>query len=586
MPIDGLLFTALCRELRQELVNARIQGVHQPSSHELLLHLRQPGRTQKLLISTHPTSSRIHLTEEEPARPSTPLPFALFLRRHLIPGRILDVVQPPFERVARLIVEGQSDEGARVERELIVEATGRYSNLLLVDRSTGLILEAMKRVPESINRYRELLPNRPYTPPPAQEKLDPGEATFEAFDRALRHNPADAPLYRILADRWMGFSPFAGKELLARASLPTDLLRRDLDERALARLWESFQELLRSLAAGEVAPCAVESGGRHTVWLFPILTLSGELRTFPTLSALLDWDYQILASQARREALDSRLRGALKHHLERLERKIAAQAAEVQSGLRAEEFKAKADLLTANLFRLHNLAPGTERITLADFAGGEVEIELDPSLSPAQNAQSYYRKFQRAKKREEKAAAHLEASMAEKEYLESVQTSLSLCERIDELEEVERELLAGGYLKEEKSRPHPQKGGAPPAPMGWRSSDGFAILAGRNNRQNEYLTLRLGKPHDLWLHVKELPGAHVLIRTEGRPVPEQTLSEAAHIAALYSKARDSANVPVDYTECRHVRKPKGSRPGMVIYERQRTVYVTPDPAVIESLKPL
>ncbi len=587
MPIDGLVFSALCRELSLELVNARIQGVQQAGPHELILHLRQPGRTHMLLISAHPQASRMHLTSEEPPGSPTPTPFCLFLRRHLIPGRVLRVEQPPFERVARLVVEGRGDDGGRTERELVVEATGRHSNVILVDRASGLVLDAMKRVPAEANRFREVLPGRPYVPPPDQRKLDPGRVDFETFDRTLRHSPADAPISRLLSERWMGIGPFAARELLARAGLPAATLRADLDEGAISQLWKSFQELFDSLARGEITPNAVEQGEERAFWIFPILSQEGRRRTFPNVSALLDWDWRLAFEKARKEGLESRLRSALKQHLERLERKIERQEAELESGRRAHEFKAAADLLTANLYRLRDLPAGTPKVRLADFSGErEVEIDLDPSLTPAQNAQEYYRRFQKAKKTLEKAAQQLEASIAEREYLESVLTSLSLCTNLKELEEVERELLAGGYLKEEKAKTRAPKRDEPTAPMGWTSSDGFPIFAGRNNRQNEHLTLHVGKDHDLWFHAKEIPGAHVLVRTGGRPVPERTLYEAAQIAALHSKARSSANVPVDFTECRRVRKPKGSKPGMVIYERQRTLYVTPDPAVLDALKPL
>lgn len=587
MPIDGLVFTALCRELSRELVNARVQGVQQAGPHELLVQLRLPGRSRALLISAHPQASRLHLTGVEPPRSPSPSPFCLFLRRHLIPGRLLGVEQPPFERVARLVIEGQGDDGERALRELVVEATGRHSNVILVDRESGLVLDALKRIPAEANRLREIFPGKPYLPPPSQEKLDPGQADFEAFDRALRHSPADAPLSRILCERWMGIGPFASKELLARAGLPPGARREELDEGAVQRLWESFRELFAALARGEIAPSAVVRESERALWIFPILSEQGSRLDFPSVSALLDWDWEISSNAARKAALESRLRSALRQHLERLERKIARQEAEVESGRRAEELKAAADLLTANLYRLRDLPAGTEKVRLAGFSGeGEVEIELDPALTPAQNAQEYYRRFQKAKKTVEKASQQLQASIAEREYLESVLTSLALCTDQSALEEVEQELLAGGYLREEKGKGPAPKGREPAAPMAWSSSDGFPIFAGRNNRQNEHLTLRVAHDHDLWFHAKDIPGAHVLVRTGGRPVPERTLYEAAQIAALHSKARSSANVPVDYTQRRHVRKPKGSRPGMVIYERQKTLYVTPDPAVLDALKPL
>ncbi len=589
MPIDGILFTALSRELNTLLTNGRIQGVLQPKSDEIHLQIRRPGATIRLVISVHPQLARIHVTQGQSENPLMPPSFCLFLRKHLIPGRILGVRQAGMERSLTLRIEGYSAEGERVERLLVVEIMGRHSNVILVDAQTGLIMDALKRVPSEVNSYREVLSNRPYVGPPPQEKVLPADLSFEEFDLAIRHLPASSQVAKGIQRTVMGLSPLAAREIVARAGLPPDANRADLTFESIEQLWQAFTHLMEALERGAIEPTAVVGAESTDFWCFSLYTLAGEATRYPNLQELLDEVYTKKANQAILEQLLHRLQSTLATQLERIDRKIGRQQASVTKGERADEYKRNGDLLIANLYQLGDLPPGMDRVQLPDYYtdGRLIEIPINPQKSPSENAQEYFKRYQKARKTEEKAGEQLRASQEERAYLESVQVALSSNQTLESLREIELELIRGGYLdapreSTQQRRSQRDLAGSASTPFEYTSSDGFTIAVGRNNRQNDELTLRTAKPEDLWFHTKEIPGAHVLVRTEGKEVPDQTINEAANLAAYHSKGRMSSNVPVDFTHVKYVRKPNGAKPGMVIYERHKTVYVTPEAVTSES----
>lgn len=586
MPIDGIFMTALCRELQELLVNGRIQGVSQPRSDEVNLEVRRPGKTLRLVISAHPEFARIHVSRWQPSNPVSPPAFCLLLRKHLIPGRILAVTQPPFERMLTLEIEGFSEEGGRRVRRLVVELMGRHSNLVLVDAETNAIIDALKRIPAERNAYREILPGRPYVPPPPQQRLSPRELSFDRFDFLLRHLPAGTPLHRGMQQHIAGLSPLAARELVARAGLDARATRDEVQPADRTRLWQALHSLLDALDRGACEPVAVKTDGAEEFWCFPIQTLSGRERRFSTLQELLDDIFSRRVHAATVASRLARLRSALRRHLERVQRKIERQRSELAASQRAAEFRRYGELLTANLYRLREVPQGATSVSVPDFYGdgAEVEVPLDPKLTLSQNAQAYFQRYQKARKTQEKAQEHLSASEAERAYLESVQVALDMAVDEAALAEIEAELERMGYIESQRDdRSRRRREGAagsrtrPSAstPLRYVTSDGFTVLVGRNNRQNDELTLRTAHPDDLWFHTQEIPGAHVILRCRGAEVPEQSLQEAAEIAAYHSKAKYSENVPVDYTRCKYVRKPRGAKPGMVIYDHQRTLFVTP-----------
>ena len=583
MPIDGLLFTALVSELKERLMNARIQSVHQPKNSDVVLTLRRPGETLHLLISVHPEAARIHLTERSFENPLSPPPFCQVLRKHLIPGRIVGVTQPPFERVAKIAVEGFAPEGGRVERILAAEVMGRHSNLVLIDKAQGAIIDALKRVPAGENAYREILPGRPYVPPPPQEKLDPRTATFEEFEAAIRHTGRSVRIDQALQRAVMGLSPFSAALIADEAGVAEGATREELTDEAARALWDSLRRTVDRIDRGEFAPCAIERDGKADFWCFGEPPAAASV--YPSLQALLDAHFEAVEAREAARALRSAIESALRSNRARIQKKLELQRRAVEEAGNADALRKAGDLLTANLYRLREAPPGQTSVILDDFdpEAPKVTVALDPKLTASENAQEYYRKYQKAKKTLEKAAEQLEASKAELAYLESVEASLALAETAADLEEIYEELVSQGYAGEQAQRQRKRRLEQSEPVRLW-SSDGFEIRVGRNNKQNDRLTLKAARPEDLWLHAKEIPGAHVVVSARGMEVPERTLREAAVLAAFHSKAKHSSNVPVDYTLCRHVRKPKGARPGMVIYDNHKTLFVTPDEELVSRLK--
>lgn len=586
VPIDGFFFTAVAAELSKELINARIQSVHQPKSTDVLLGLRKPGETLHLLISTHPAAARIHLTARAFENPISPPAFCLLLRKHLIPGRIVDVRQPPFERVLQIVIEGYGSHGGRVERILTAEVMGRHSNLLLIDPGEGVVIDALKRIHGDANAYREIVPGRPYVPPPPQDKLDPRAATFEAFEDAIRHMGVQTSVDRAVQRAVMGLSPFAAREAALRAGVEPEKTRAELTENDMRSLWDVIRELVIAIDAGRSEPSRFMLGGKPEFWCFPSVVGKGDGASYNSAQQLLDRHFEAVDEEEAMRSLTQKIESALRQNRARIEKKMDRQRASIKEAGEAEKFRKAGDLLTANLYLLRGLPPGQTSIELDDFDtdAPPVTVELDPRLTASDNAQSYYRRYQRAKKTLEKAAEQLRHSESELAYLDSVESSLDLARTVADLEEVYDELVKEGYASEQTEQRGKKRAGAAPEPLRWRSSEGFEIAVGRNNKQNDRLTLHLARPNDLWLHTKEIPGAHVVVFSKGAEVSEVTIKEAAMLAALHSKARHSSNVPVDYTLCRHVRKPRGARPGMVIYDNHKTVYVTPDEGLAQRLK--
>lgn len=584
MPIDGLLFTALAQQLHAALQNARIQAVSQPDQHHVYLDLRQPGETKRLLISIDAKHPSVHLSGRHFTSDEAPPPFCLLLRKHLIPGRVLSISQQPFERALHIDIEGRDESGQRAIRTLIVEMMGRQSNVILIMQPTQTIIDCMKRVPGG-DLKRELLPHRKYESPASSDQINPTTLDFEAFDRFIRLEQHGQRIDRLLPQRVLGISPFAAREMLIRAGCPVSATTEQLDHDQRRALYEALMSLATKAVNGPIQPTVVLNEDRHQFWLFDIRTETGQSVSFDDLSAMLDFVHIREYEKAQMDGKRQRLKAVVERHIKRVAKKAQLQQAAVDEAEDGTSFRVQADLLMANL---HAIRSGVSSVTLDNWfdQGQPITIALDPAKSPAENANEYYRKYQKAKKTVTKAGEQLEASLAELDYLNSVQLAIRLSATLSELKEIEEELIAGGYATSTDSahKKSKKKQDAASEPMQFVSSDGLKIWVGRNNRQNDMLTMHRAKPDDMWFHVRQMPGAHVIVQTGGlTPLPEQTLLEAAHLAAYYSSARSSSRVPVDYTLRKHVRKPKSARPGMVIYDNQRTVYVTPDASALAAM---
>lgn len=564
MGFDGFVMRAMVHEL-QVLVQGRISKVYQPSATDILLHIRTRGENRQLLLSAHPTIARVHLSSSSLPNPPSPTGFCMLLRKHLEGGTILAVQQPGMERILQLDVAVRNELGDAQVRRVVLETMGRHSNLLLLKQEDRdwVILDSIRHVHSSMSRVREVLPKRPYLPPPGQDKINPFELDRQQLMELLSEEAThwEQDLLRNL----YGLSPALAKEFLYRAQ-----------PLAPERLWEVIQEVLASWREHQYQP-TVTSGAKRDFHLLPLTWMEGEHRSYPTLSQCLEEFY---AQRAQEEWLRQKgqdLMRLLTSETAKNERKLEKLRQELKEAREMDKWKKWGDLLTANL---HLIESGQDEVTVVDYYDPElspVRIPLDKSLSPAQNAQAYYRRYNKAKNSQIVLQEQIRQTEAEQAYLESVLAQLPHA-NLDDLEEIREELAEQGYLK--KRRQEGKKKNTPSEFAKYRSSEGVEIWVGKNNKQNDRLT-RLAARDDTWLHVKDIPGSHVVIR--GKQFGSSTLQEAALLAAYYSKAKSSSNVPVDYTLIKHVHKPSGAKPGFVIYENQKTLYVTPSAEKVQPL---
>lgn len=606
MAFDGPVLAAVAKELNSSLVLSRIEKIYQPSTKEIILLLHTRQQKARLAFSADARDARVHITGEVRENPLTPPLFCMVLRKHLEGGRIIKFAQNGLERVLRIHVEGVDELGRLAEKVLICEIMGKHSNIILTAPDENVIIDGIHRYSHAVSRHREVLPGRTYVAPPEQEKVDPLAATEEVFRDAVWHAPEQQTLAKALLAGFSGFSPQTCREIVAESGLAPDTPAGACGEYELQKLWLSFHRLVEDIKSGSFSPTLVlnRAGEAVAFSAFDLTMEEGPAGDRPaenrltkehgTMNEVLDRFYTLRRRKLVLEQQKNRLTQVVTHEKEKLEKKLGIYKNALTEAADAEKYKIMGELLTANLYQIGKGAASVDVINYYDPAGGSITIDLDPQYTPAVNAQRYFKKYTRAKNSAEFAVAQIESAEAEVSYLESVLNTLEQAERPAEVDEVGAELTEQGYFRQKAAQKKPARhkpgtgaGKEPEAlqPLEFTSSDGLTILVGRNNRQNDRLTLRTAQPEDVWLHVKDIPGSHVIIRCGHLDaVPDRTLTEAAELAAYYSKARSSANVPVDYTLRRHVHKPKGAKPGMVIYENQRTLYVTPVEETVLQLK--
>ena len=576
MPFDAMFLSAVCDELRQELIGARVEKIQQPARDMVVLQLRGKAR---LLLSASGNRPRFHVTQASYENPAQPPMFCMLLRKHLAGGRIAAIEQPPAERSVELTLDCTDEMGTPCQKRLILELMGRNSNLILTD-GENRILDCMRRVDFEMSEQRQVLPGLFYHRPPRQEgKLTPQELSKPALERLLAQTAAPVHLDRWIVDHVAGISPLIARELAFDFCGETDADVLTLDR---ARLAEALTQpsLLQARQ-----PTLLLCGGRPKDFTYcPIRQYGAYMtaRTMPSFSALLDAFYTETEQRERMLQKSQSLRRTVTNLLERTRRKLAAQRKEREASLDRETLRRRGDIVTANL---HAMTRGMTVLRAEDFYQEdmpEIEIPLRPELSPQQNAARFYKEYNKAKHAEKILAEQIARGEIEEEYLGAGLDELTRAESERDLAEIRAELEAGGYVRSADRRRQQKQPAS--RPMRFRSSDGFEILVGRNNRQNDQLSLKTARRDDLWLHIQKFHGTHVIICCAGAPVPDGTITEAAMLAAWYSQAREGQNVPVDVTQVRNLRKPNGAKPGMVVYDRYRTVIVTPDAALCERLR--
>ena len=576
---DGIFLRHIKKQIEDAALGARVSQIYQPNRDELVLVLRTYEGTRKLLLSSRANSPRVNFCVKTPENPAQPPMFCMLLRKRLGGGKLVSLRQPGCDRVLFLDFDCINELGEQEGLSIVCEIMGMYSNLIVINRDTGIILDAIKRVDLTVSSRRFVLPNIPYELPDAQDKLNILEHSAEEMAEAACRLPAETVLSQALMSTVQGVSPIVTRELEYRVGEGTT---NRLTGAAYARLIEVLRGFKETAESCGERPCIVyrEDGRPMDFSFMPICQYGGfaEVRETAGFSATVDEFYEERDARERMRVKSHSLQKLLTNLIVRTARKINKQQTELAQCGNREQLRICGDLLHANLYRIERGARFADVENFYDENGGTMRIRLNPAISPAANAQKYYKDYQKAKTAETVLAEQIEKGRTELAYLESVADSVERAETERELAQIREELTEQGYLRRPKGK-QPRQAQLPPKEF--QSTDGFTILVGRNNRQNDRLTLKTAAKTDVWLHTKDIHGSHVIIRAEGQPVSETAIRQAAALAAYHSKARESTNVPVDYTLVKNVSKPAGAKPGMVIYVRNKTVYVDPSADIKE-----
>ncbi len=575
--MDGLLLHQVVLELDAKLAGGRVDRVLQPEREEIHLLIRTNAGTRRLLISASADQARVHLSAEAKANPQEPPVFCMLLRKLLGGSRVAAVRQVGMDRICEIDFDCMDELGDRTQRTLSCELMGRHSNLVL--RSTeGRILDSVRHVGADVNRVREIRPGAPYLPPPSQEKLNPLAASPDEIAKALQ--AGGGSLEKALGRCLEGLSAETAAELSLRLTGSGGTVPVPDDCVELARRLKSFLD-----RAFEGPPVAVEDDGGEPreIFAFPQLHLPQEVqKPFPAgVSEALDYLYSRRGQRSRLEQTAASLLRVLQAQRERCEKKLAIHLEELNNGEKAEEARICGDLLTANLYRIRR---GEEKVTVDNYydpTGGRKTIALDVRLSPGQNAQRYYKKYQKLNEARKHARQQAEVVRADLDFAEAQADDVRKCRSVEELEEIRALLLRHGLIRDSHKRGKPRRTEPTKLPE-VLSSEGVCIRYGRNANQNERVTVSAA-PDDLWLHAKDMPGSHVVVVTGGRPVGDRTLLEAATLAAYFSRGFRATQVPVDVTRRCYVRKTAASAAGRMIYTHQETYYIRPDEEIVRTL---
>ena len=577
MSMDGLSLYSAMNELNKRLAGGKIDKIQQTDKEELLLMVRSLGQTYRLLINASAADNRVQLTELKKQAPSEAPMFCMLLRKRIAGGKIVRFEQERLDRVLKISIETYNDLGDLSVFALYCELMGKHSNIILVNEK-GVIVDAIKHVGLGMSSVRFVMPGLEYSAPPAQDKQDPSKASADDFSMAMCM--VGMSIAKALSNAFFGLSPAVAAQLVARYTNKTDCTQ--LCEAEREELAERLAAFYADMAQGKEKASAVLNALGETEAVYPFAISGSGIKLYDSIGEALD---SLYINSDRREWAKrhgASARKVLQNNIERCEKKLALYADALNSGEQMEKCRLYGELLTANL---HSLKSGTDTAAVDNYYADPVEriaIPLDRQLTPGENAQRYYKKYQKLKAARDMAIVQREQTLSELNYLEGQLDNLTKCTAENELSELIEELKDQGYIKRDKGGKKKMKLAAS-KPMHFVSSTGTDIYVGKNNRQNDELTLRFASPNDIWMHAKNIPGSHVIVKGASEQ-DTATMTEAALLAAYYSRARGSENVAVDYTPRKYVKKPAGAKPGMVIYTTNKTAYVTPSEEAVAGLK--
>lgn len=574
MAFDTICVKKIVDELNSTIIGGRIDKVHQPEKDELMLLVRTLKGSYKLVLSASANNARVHFSDFSKENPKTPPMFCMLLRKHLSSGKIIKISQPGFERIIEIDVESYNDLGDLTTKHLICEIMGRNSNIILCGEDYRII-DSAKHIDFTVSSVRQVLPGMQYVSPPIQDKipiLDKDNIKNIKLNFKNEASSADKAIMSAVS----GISPAVAREIVYLACGTSSLVCGELSEASKAQIKDQLMDFAENIT---YSPCIIfdPSGKPLDFSAVPITHFGGVYKSkyFDSMNEVVYMFYKERDLKDRMHQKSADLLKLLNNNLERLAKKLVIQEKTLKDAENKEQYKIFGDLLTSNLYQIEK---GTESVTVSNYYLPDcpkIEIQLSPRLSPAKNAQRYYKLFTKLKNAESEMEKQRKSTLADIEYLESTLYSLENAQTEADLNLIRSELAEQGYIKRTKTykkEPRRESG-----PMHFISSDGFDIYVGKNNTQNDYLTLKFANSGDIWFHTKQIHGSHTVIKLGiDKDVPKTTMLEAAKLAAYYSKARESSQVPVDYTQIKNVKKPNGAKPGMVIYDNYNTVYVTPE----------
>lgn len=587
MAFDGITLRAIGNQLNHVLKEGKIDKITQAENDEILLTIRSNQKNYKLLLSANSSNPRVYLTSEYQKENPLQAPlFLMILRKHIGSGRILSIKQAGMERILEINIASYDEMRILKEKKLIIEIMGKHSNIILVDSESNNVIDSIKRVSLTMSSVREVLPNRSYILPPSQNKkslLD--DLTIREFTDLATHPPQAA--YKSIYQNFIGISPVVAKELCYRTNIDYDQNTSSLDDIKIEKLYSQLIRLKQQIVQGDFNPCIIKDKNSGKVIDFSSIYLS-HLEEFKLIEnsdiSYITEQYYITKDTKERIAQRTQgLRKSIQLKLDRLKNKYQKQQEEMLEATELDNFKKIGDLLTAHIYVLKH---GMEQITVTDYfdeAQPEITITLDKRQTPSGNIQSYFKKYTKAKSRIKELTEQIKHTKDDLDYLENIMLSIANADNLQEIDEIKRELYKEGFSNHNIDGKKSKKQHAPSSPLEFMSSDGTLIFVGKNNTQNDIVTFQIAEPTDVWLHTKDIPGSHVIIKGVFEEITDQTVREAAIIAAYYSKARQSDKVPVDYTTRKNIKKPNSAKPGFVIYETNSTTYAKPDQYLVEKL---
>ena len=566
MAFDGIFLYSIKEELKSAILKGRVDKIYQPEKDEILLNIRNEKTSYKLIISASATYPRIHLTNEIKKNPENAPMFCMVLRKHLTSAKIVSIEQLETDRVLFIDFENLDELGYNSIYTLIVEIMGRHSNITLLRKRDGIIMDSIKHVTPDINSIRCLYPGISYVYPPSSKKLNPFTfAANELSNYMIQNNIAANN--KLFSDTFTGVSTSLSREMFKRINNDTEI--------SLEKLYNFCKSFFGDLQNDKFNFAYYTENGRIRDFSCVEMTSLSSLdkRNFNSASELLSEFYTEKDKYDRLNSKSADLHKLISTNLERCHKKLDILKETYDGALDLDKYKLFGELLTANLYCIKEKTVEAEVINYYSSNNETVKIKLDPNKTPVQNCQHYYKKYNKMKSTLKSVKEQLDITNKEVEYLESVLTNIKNAEEYETIDEIKKELITTGYIKFKKVRNAKNKDKAS-KPLHFVSCDGIDIYVGKNNIENDYLTLKIADKHDTWMHTKNIPGSHVIIKKYGE-IPDTTLIQAASLAAYYSKAKESLKVPVDYTEVKNVHKPNGAKPGMVIYYTNKTLYVTP-----------